>query len=353
MADQISFALVLDKNLKLENLKLKQIETVINVRGDTDPVTLQRMRDAVRDSFQDRRKNLNALIAKSEGNLAKIKNRKDRQKAAKVALQAIDKQVKGFEKNLNTRIVAFCREEEKKTAEFDAAQVKWGIATMWSAGAVLKDTVTGIAALFASAALPPASLALGKAIADLALDMKGLYQDLRDACKSEADVRKDISNAFKKLKAIKKPKPVPKSSVNQLDKSIQLHKAKLDEIEMRAKQIGARLNGFLKLSEKPGLSKNGKKILRGAIDKRIKEIVKLNTDLKKGRSQYTSFLSKYKQAKKRQATDAWSIVDWSLEVYDVVNKLFSWTVEFGDVEKQMDMLVTLSTKDDFFEPVGG
>lgn len=354
MADTVSFALILTKNLKLTNLKLSQIETVITVTAGMDPLTLQQMRDAVSDSFQARRKNLNDFIVASEKLLAREPNKKKRQQKAKAIIVKMNSDVKKFEANLTKRVNVFCAAEEKRQEDFDKSQVKFAVSTLWSAANILKDTVGGIAALFASAAVPAASVAAAKAIADLLLDIKGLYGSLSDACKSHLKVQKEIVSSLKKIKATKPPKPIGKSLLNQVDSQIKLYEDKLDSIEMYAKTLARQLNGVLNFAEKnKDISAEAKKRIKKFVSRNIKDIVSISNDVKKGKRSIQSFRDKYKQASKRAKTDARSIFDWALSFYDMANKLVTWTQEWGDTEKMIDLLVTFTTSDDFFEPVGG
>lgn len=352
MADTVSFALILTKNLKLTNLKLTQIETVIKVTAGMDPLTLQQMRDAVSDSFKARRENLNSFIAASEKLLAREPNEKKRQQKAGTIIAKINSDVKKFEANLTKRVNVFCVTEEKRQDDFDKSQVKFAVSTIWSAANILKDTIGGISALFASAVVPAASIAAAKAIADLLLDIKGLYASMSDACKSHQKVQQEIVASLKKIKATKPPKPIGKSLLNQLEAQIKLYEGKLESIEMYAKSLAKQLNGVLNFAEKnKGISAEGKKRIKKFVTRTIKDIVSISNNIKKGKRSIQSFNDKYKQALKRSKTDARSVFDWALSFYDMANKLVTWVLERGDVEKMIDLLVTLTTSDDFFEPV--
>lgn len=354
MTDEVSFALILTKNLKLENLKLHQIEPVITVTSGMDPLTLQQMRDAVSDSFQARRDNLNKFIEASEKLLAKEPNKKKRQQKAGAIIGQMNKDVKKFETNLTKRVNIFCAVEEKKQDDFDKAQVKFVVSTVWSAATILKDTVGGITAFFASAVVPAASLATGKAIADLLLDIRGLYGSLSDACKSHKKVQEEIVASLKKIKATKPPKPIGKSLITQLESQIKLYEDKLGSIEMYAKSLARQLNGVLKFTEKQkDISAEGKKRIKKFVSSNIKDIVGISNDLSKGKKNIRSFKDKYTAAEKRSKKDASSVFDWAISFYDMANKLVTWYQEWGDTEKMIDLLVTFSTSDDFFEPVGG
>jgi len=352
MADSVSFALILTKNLKLKNLKLSQIETVIKVTAGMDPLTLQQMRDEVSDSFKARRDNLNKFIEASEKLLDREPDKKKRQQKAGAVIAKMNADVKKFEANLTKRVNDFCAAEEKRQAEFEKSQVKFTVSTLWSAANILKDTVGGISALFASAVVPAVTLAAAKAIADLLLDIKGLYGSLSDACKSHQKVQQEIVNSLKKIKATKPPKPIAKSQLNQLESQIKLYEDKLDSIEMYAKSLAKKLNGVLNFAEKnKGISDEAKKRIKKFVTRNLKDIVSISNDVNKGKRNIQSFNDKYKEASKRSKTDARSIFDWALSFYDMANKLITWGQEWGDTEKMIDLLVTFTTSDDFFEPV--
>lgn len=356
MAERVSFALVLTKNVGVRNpksiLKMPQVEVEVVVKAGMDPYTLQEMRDAISPSFQDRRKTLNGLIESAERALFAEKDEKKRKALAKTKLQEIDALISSFEKNLIKRVNDFCAEQERKQKEFDKDQVKFTVSCLWSLGNVVKDTVGGISALFASAVLPPASLAAAKAIADMALDIKGLIGDLRDAYKSGADVQADIVSDLKKIKAVKPPAKVGKSLVNNLGKNIELYEKKMDAAEMQAKSLAKKIDAFLKFAKKTdNLSKEAEKRIAKVVSTTISKVQRIATDLKSAQRSLQSFKAKHANAEKQARKDAASFISWALEVYDMANKIYGWYADFGEVDKAIDMLVTYTTKDDFFEPV--
>ncbi len=210
MAQSISFALILSENVGANNpksiLKMPQVEIEVDVKSGMDPYTIQELRDAVSDSFKDRRAALNKLIANAEKALENEKSPKKRKELAAVKLKEINAVITKFETNLTKRVNDFIDDQEKKQQAFDKAQVKFVVNTGWQFLSVLKDTVTGIASVVASGVIPTASLGAAKAIADLALDLRGLVNDLRNACKSGADVQNDIVSDLKKIKATSRPR---------------------------------------------------------------------------------------------------------------------------------------------------
>lgn len=357
MAKTVSFALVLSKNVgandKKSLLKMPQVEVEIQVKSGMDPYTLQEMRDAVSHSFMDRRKALNNMIESAEKSLFKEKNEKKRKALAKTKLKEIDAVIRRFEKNLIKRVNDFCADQEKKQADFDKAQVKFTVSCIWSLGNVVKDSLEGITSLFAAAVIPTASLAAVKSIVDLALDIKGLVADLRDAYKSGADVQSDIVSDLKKIKAVKPPKTVGKSLVNNLAKNIDLYESKMDAAEMQAKALAKKVDSFLKFANKSSdLSKEAEKRIAKVVSTTISEVQRIATDLKKARRSLQSFKARHANAEKVARKDAASFISWALDVYDMANKIFGWYADFGEVDKAIDMLVTYSTSDDdFFEPI--
>ncbi|MDA7932365.1 hypothetical protein N9B53_00950 [Mariniblastus sp.] len=101
------------------------------------------------------------------------------------------------------------------------------------------------------------------------------------------------------------------------------------------------------------ISDTAKKCINKFVKDNIKDIIAISNDLSKGKRNIQSFNDKYKAAAKRSKTDAKWIFDWAFNFYDKANKLVTWKMEWGDTEKMIDMLVTLTTSDDFFQPVGG
>jgi hypothetical protein len=356
VAESVSFALILSENLGAKNprsiLKMPQVEVEITVKSGMDPYTLQEMRDAVSDSFQDRRKALNVMIANAEKALANEKNQKKRKELAVVKLKEINAVITKFETNLTKRVNDFIADQEKKQEDFDKAQVKFFVSTGWSLVNVVKDTVSGIASMFASAVIPTASLAAAKAIMDLALDIRGLINDLRSAYKSGADVQNDIVADLKKIKAIKPPATVSKSLTTNLAKNIELYEQKMAAAEMQAKALAKKVDAFLKFAKsRDDLSKEAEKRIAKVVDETIKEVQRIAGDLKKAQNSLRSFKAKHANAEKLAKKDMSYFIGWAVEVYDMANKIYGWYENLGEVDKAIDMLVVLSTKDDFFAPV--
>ncbi|MDG1282240.1 MAG: hypothetical protein P8O10_13130 [Pseudorhodobacter sp.] len=356
MAESVTFALILSKNIGVNNaksiLKMPQVEVEVTVKAGMDPYTLQEMRDAISPSFLDRRKTLNSMIESAEKALFAEKVEKKRKALAKVKLKEIDSVITKFEANLIKRVNDFCADQEKKQKDFEKDQVKFAVSCVWSLGNVLKDTVGGIVALFSGAGIPAASLAAAKTIVDLALDMKGLISDLRDVYKSGADVQSDIVSDLKKIKAIKPPATVGKSLTNNLAKNIELYEKKMDAAEMQAKALAKKADTFLKFANKrDDLSKEAEKRIAKVVDSSIKEVQRISTDIKKAQRSLQSFQAKHANAEKVAKKDAASFISWALEVYDMANKIYGWYEDLGEADKAIDMLVTYATKDDFFAPV--
>jgi hypothetical protein len=357
VAESVSFALILSENLGAKNpksiLKMPQVEVEIVVASGMDPYTLQEMRDAVSDSFQDRRKALNVMIANAEKALAKEPNKKKRQELAVAKLKEINAVITKFETNLTKRVNDFIADQEKKQEAFDKAQVKFIVNTGWSLVNVVKDTVGGIASMFASAVIPTATLAAAKAVVDLALDIRGLVNDLRNAYKSGADVQNDIVADLKKIKATKPPAQVSKSLTTNLSKNIELYEQKMAGAEMQAKALAKKVDALLKFAKsRDDLSDEAQKRIADVVDETIKEVQRIAGDLKKAQSSLQSFKTRHANAEKQAKKDSSYFIGWAVEVYDMANKIYGWYENLGQVDKAIDMLVVLSTKDDFFAPVG-
>jgi hypothetical protein len=107
----ISFALILNENLKNKNLKIKQVESVIEVKGDLDPYQLQKIRDHVSDSVQARRKTINDLIAGKAKQAVAAKDGKQRKAIIAEVDAAIHKSAAAFDKKMQESITAFCEKD--------------------------------------------------------------------------------------------------------------------------------------------------------------------------------------------------------------------------------------------------
>lgn len=335
---EISFALLLEQNLKLKGLPLKQIETVITITGADDPQTLQKMRESVKDSFLARRKNLNDLIATAYSDMQKLAA-KDKVLARKKKLDEDMKlMIATFEKDLNKRVADFCSKDAQVVQEYNAGRVKWAVKTAWALYGI-------VATVFEAATEGPQLSSLFDYI-DTAKEIVATARDLITACQSENTVRDKIEKGLAKVKAIKPPATIPKDVLEKIELDIKVYKTKLGSVEMTARKASQNLQALLtKIDKSKDLDAKKKAQAEKMVDAMINRIIDLNEGVDQGKKFSQSSLDKIKNFEKRAKENPQSYWQLLCKLYEEAREKYldaRGPQEYKDVA---DQFVKLCTED--------
>jgi hypothetical protein len=348
---EISFALVLSKNLGLPNTKLEQIEAVVVVSGSTDPLTLQKMREVADPYFKAKRKGLNTLIETREKEIAAAPTRKQFENRLRGFHKLMDERLKTIEKDLQKKLTEFCKKDKELGAIYARNKKLFAVETTWSSAKIVNASLKAFAEGTAGAltgGLNVATLKAVKTCYDLASDLVGLGKEVKSYYTSEEKQRKIYKAALLKVTAIKKTDPIPASLVKGIEDAIKPYPQKLMNIEMNAKTAAKKLDKLLKASSP--LSKVDDPIVKAqamkgsrAIKAAIKEIIKTHKRVQSGKAFLKYTMTQLVQAKKRQKDDqgwlAWGW-EWANSINESYNDYDTITGDPDTYIDQMDQMYT-------------
>ena len=351
---EISYALLLNDNVGLPNSKLTQIEAVIKITGEDDPLTLQKMRDVTDDVFKKQRTGLNNLVKTSEQQLADAPTNKQFKNRLDELHKLLGRRLKAIETELQKELTAYCKKDKELAAIYAKNKKLFYASTAWNSAkafnASMKAFEEGTAGALVGG-VNPATLAAMKTCYDLSRDLYSLAKEVKTYSTSEAKQRKIFKEALLKVTAIKPPNAIPKSLIDAVEAAVKPYPQKLMDIEMNAKAAAKKLDKLLKAS--PPLAKVDNLIVKAnamqgsrTIKAAISEISKTHTRVQSGKAflKYTN--SKLIEAKKREEDDQ-SWVGWAWEwANDLNGKYNDYDAVTGDPDtyiEQMDRLFTAYT----------
>ena len=328
----ISFALILSDTLKNKNIKVSQIESEIEVKGQLDPYQLQRIRDQVSESFQQRRKNLNDFILKKAAEAAKEKDPKKRVEIIRQADAQIAKSVRDFDKKIQTEITAFCEKDEELR---QAGSGTWSylVSTAWQIGSLVwngskasVETGAGLATGGATAALAV------KSLIDLALDFKKFWESQTEAWRSVERQQQLLQDALTKIRKTKKGTPVALSDAQAAEAALAPFGPKIDALEKTTRGFSLRLDAMLKdgalrtVKDKKALKK-----IEDAIDALVRKVADLGEAVTQKRALQKRAKDSIRTAMAKAKADPTSWLTWAAGIYDKINDLMDVTSEAEDI----------------------
>lgn len=347
MPTSIAFSLILNPNLALPEITLTQSEVIIDVAGDTDPLTHDMVRQygPVNDCFLARRKNINDLITTSA---KAIHNAKDK-KAADQLLNDFNKkftqQVTTFQSELQTRVDKFFKEDNQRKAQYLLGKISYKIRL---AGALGKAGMFMMSmANYMSGQQPTDTreqLLSWKDLIDLVKEGVALAGILVNLWKELGGQEGRLKTALANIKKIKPPAPISGSLADAATVAVAAYNAKLLGMEMEAKSIAAHLDKLLKKidsgtwEDEDDLTK-----IEAKVDKNLHEIIRLNEALKHGRSLAASAQTQIKNVSSRLKQDPKTYWDTLVEWYE------NFGTEWDKMQAYEDCTVNLKKNmDDFY-----
>ncbi len=322
MPDNIKFAFVLTENLDLKFFQVPQAIVEISVEGAEDPLTHQRLRDAVSDEFAATQKKVNEFIHSRDLQISRLGvNERKRQKATliKTGNDTIQRLLAEFKQNAEENLAAFARKETARAEKVEAAKrhenwqtVRWVVSVGWTGvkaigGLVSVVTTGGVAA--------PLVI---KEFVDNLIDLKKLFDDLGDHYLSLAQARKRVRDGLVALKS--KPR-ITKSDVEAFANNVELYEAKLLEIEVKARSISTRVNAALSAIPATGIKPEAAKLAEDALDKSIKELIECSVSIKAA-EKYVVTLKKNLGAARTAAKNdpaLTTVKNWAVAAYSKIN----------------------------------
>jgi hypothetical protein len=342
---EISFALILNENLKNKNLKIKQVESVIKVKGALDPYQIQKIRDHVSDSFQARRKTINDLIAGKAKEAAANKDPKKRSEIIAQVDTAIAKSAAAFDKKIQESITTFCEKDAELAQAAKTGRWSYAVNTLWDVGSLFwngSEAAVGTASAMATGGAT-AALAL-KALFDLCLDFEKFCTTQADAWRGVDAQEKKLKAALDVIKKTKKGSPVAQSDIEKAESALAPLGPKIDVMEKNTRALAVKLDAILKQQiEKKVTDKKTVKKVENAVQAAVTEVAELGAAIAKKRKAQLSAKDSIKSAMTKAKADPWSYVTWARGIYESFNDTLDLSKpaeNLYDAAKQLKIVVS-------------
>ena len=318
---QISFPLILTENLRNKNLKVKQVESVIEVTGSLDPYQIQKIRDHVSDSFQARRKTINDFIKTKAEEAEEAQNAKQRKDIMREVNTTIGKSFKAFDKKIQDSVTVFCEKDAELQQAAKTGRWSYLVNTAWDVGAILwngTEAVGGTAAAVATGGTT-AALAL-KGLFDLCMDLEKLWRTQADAWRGLDAQETRLADALDAIKKVKKGSLVPQSAIDKAETTLAPLGPKIDVVEKNTRAVAAKVDLMLKdqalkkLKDKKAIAE-----LEKTIQELVEGIAKQGAYIAAKRKAQSKAKDSIRTAMTKAKADPWSYVTWARGIYEDIN----------------------------------
>jgi len=304
---EISFTLLESENLKTYGkLTIKQAEVIVEITGDTDPSTLAKVREAVWDKYEPKRKNLNSALKQQREKIeqalkagkSQVELKKELQKKLGDAVSILEK---GMKEDIKKAILA---DEALKTMVIRDG-LKFGVRTTWAVGNLIWDTTEAVVSIGAAGAtLGVASLNAIRKCYAVYKDVQKILDELANNSEEEGEHRKKLKAALKTILAIKKNTPIPSKDYANLERLALSYPPKIVAVELSAKGLGQRLEVLLDQTEKVEFpKKKQQEQVERQIHNLINKIIHINQYAKSGKELAVKAKDLLKNCKSKVATD--------------------------------------------------
>ncbi len=319
---EISFALILSENLKNKNLKVKQVESIIEVKGKLDPYQLQKIRDGVEDSFKARRKTINDLIAGKAKEAAKA-TPAERKKIIADVDAAIAKSSAAFDKKIQTSIADICKKDAELEKAATAGKWSYWCNTTWDVGSLIWNATEAAAETGGALATGGATALLAlKSLADLCLDFEKLCRTQAEAWRSLEDQEDRLKAALDAIRKVKKGSGVPQSAIDKAETALAPLGPKIDVVEKTTRVLAGKLDELLKQQDSKELKgRKAVRLLNKTVQSTVEDVSALGAGVALRRKAQKSAKDSIKSATTKAVSDPWSYVTWARGIYDDFNDM--------------------------------
>ena len=319
---EISFALILSENLKNKKLKVKQVESVIEVKGKLDAYQLQKIRDSVEDSFKARRKTINDLIA-GKAKEAEKASPLQRKKIIAEVDAAIAKSTAAFDKKIQGSITDFCKKDAELEKAATAGKWSYWCNTAWDVGSLMWNASEAAAETGGALATGGATALLAlKSLADLCLDFEKLCRTQADAWRSLEDQEDRLKAALDAIRKVKKGAGVPQSLIDKAESALAPLGPKIDVVEKTTRSLAGKLDELLKKQDAKELKgRKAVKALNKTVQSTVENVSALGEGVALRRKAQKSAKDSIKSATTKAVSDPWSYVTWARGIYEDFNDM--------------------------------
>jgi hypothetical protein len=333
---EISFSLVTQATIKkLKFLDVEPAEAVIDVTGGfQDPTSLQKLRDAVSQSFEAHRSNLAELLLKQDALIGKAENKKDAEKLLKQFQSQQEAAIKKIEKTLQEKLDGIKQKAKEGAMAVEIKKSQFTVGVTWGLYKLAKSAYEIYEAATSEEQSTTDRLKIAKDVYDTLKDLLGLAKTLYDYFIGEEDVRKQIETT---RAAIKKTKGKPTESlVEKLETQLKAHGPKIAALEKSARTMSTDLQKLLKKAEDGGDEMADD--LAPSIDKCINQIIALNEGIGKAEDYHKRSQDALKDAQKKAVKDPsswWDVFKKIDEWYEAIDEWFD-KAQPKELEEQLE-----------------
>lgn len=349
MAKKFDVAFVLPKNIDLKYFPVSQAHATFTVTGDDDPLTLQLMRDAIRDDFIATQKKINDFIVSRNAQVMRLGFNERRQKKDAQLIdagnQTIQKMLADFKKDADAALDDFARKEAVKAEKVANAPGTAGTALKWliSFGWTMYQGSKAVADMYGAEG--PLKIYDGiKGFLDALNDLVGLLGKIQDYL---ADEKAANAKVRAMLKSIAGKKTFSEADAKALEEAVNLFETKVLGMEITAKSLSGKIARAVALVPDKGILPAVQSEAENKLDTLLKALVKLQTTLKPVQKKLHTYKLQLGAAKahcKKEQPTSWA--SWlASKAYDFKDAAWSaWEGQFEEAaqdleEKVIDALI--------------
>jgi hypothetical protein len=344
MPDDIKFAFVQTENLNRKFFKVPQAMVHISVTGAENPLTHQRMRDAVSRDFAATQKKVNDFIRQRDLQISRLGvNERKRQKATliKTGNESIQRFLADFQKSAEATLAEFAREQAAKDALVESAQqtenwrtVRWVFSVGWTGVKAIGGLVEAVSTGGTATPL------VIKDFVDNLVDLKKLFDDMRDHYTTLTQARERVKNS---LAALKSKSRFTNSDVEAFANDLKLYEAKLLAMEVQARSISTKINAALSAMPKSGVKPKAVKVAENALDNSIKELIECSKSIQAAET-YLATLKKNlgtARATAKQDPTLTAVKNWAIAAYSKINDFKDIVLNPAELSTWIDAAVKI------------
>ena len=333
---EISFSLVTQATIKkLKHLDVEPAEAVIDVTGGfQDPSSLQKLRDAVSQSFEAHRSNLAELLLKQDALIGKAENKKDAEKLLKQFQSQQEAAIKKIEKTLQEKLDGIKQKAKEGAMAVEIKKSQFTVGVTWG---LLQAREVGLRDL--------RSGDIGGAIHDRpAQDRQRRLRHPQRLARAREDAVRLLHRRRGCAEADRSDShgdqedqgETTESLVEKLETQLKAHGPKIAALEKSARTMSTDLQKLLKKAEDGGDEMADD--LAPSIDKCINQIIALNEGIGKAEDYHKRSQDALKDAQKKAVKDPsswWDVFKKIDEWYEAIDEWFD-KAQPKELEEQLE-----------------
>lgn len=304
MPQEITVAMIDTKFLDLKTFPVKQQEIQLKIDGDTDPNTLQRLRDQIVPSVQHHKQVINEFIAKTAVAVSKAKTKEDAEKLAKQGQDGLEKLLRSAVPKVQAAAEKFFKTDNATKQLYSTGKIQFRTILAWVPVTLILNKL-----LFADDD-PVGWFMYIKSWVDFLKDAGTFLADCKAAYEQHYVTLKQLTDAIADVRKIKAPKKVEPAHLDTLKLKHKAYNARILGLQMQAKTAAKQLDDMLKSQAKmKDAPKPVMECVEQAVQNQIDMITQLNDTIDEGKKVLQSAEDHIKNAEKRVKTNTTS--DWA------------------------------------------